>query len=372
MFIPNWRQSSDLRLHRTRVRRVRAAATVFAALALASTALDVLANTYCAHNATELSTALTDAGNGGTHNGQSNVVHITDGTFTTSAAPFFFGTTSAADLTLDGGWNTSCTIQNLSPGMTVLDGGGSTQVLSIGTNGDLTVAHLTIRNGNYGVSAGSGAAIALNGLDAGAILIFSNNVVRDNVSTFGGGGAGLAISGNGTVTVENNLFTGNSSTTAAALAVSLTVGTAYLTNNTITHNTNSTSASSITSIGASTATGYVSNTISYANLGPGIRDFYLYGTGKVLFVHDDYSSIDGGAAAAGGTGNFAGVDPKFASASDFHLKSSSPVLRAGTTIPSGGLPDKDLDGNPRIFAGKIDLGAYENVDAIFFNGFDAP
>jgi hypothetical protein len=369
MFIPI-RPQSDLRLHRVTVPFARASATVLAALALASPALDVLANPYCAHDATELAADLADAGNGGAHNGQNNIVHIASGTFTTSSAPFFFGTTSGADLTIDGGWNTSCTIQNLSPGTTVLDGGGLTQVLSIGTNGDLTVAHLTIRNGNSG-GVGSGAAIALNGLDASAILIFGSNVVRDNVNTVSGS-AGLAISGSGTVTVENNLFTGNSSTSVAAFSVGLTVGTAYLTNNTITNNTNSTNGSAITSIGASTATGYVSNTISYANHGPSIKDFFLYGTGKVLFVHDDYSTIDGGTAAAGGTGNFTSVDPKFVSATDFHLKSSSPLLRAGTTTPSGGLPDKDLDGNPRIFAGKIDLGAYENVDAIFFNGFNPP
>jgi hypothetical protein len=345
----------------------------FRALAIMSAALafvrPVLANTYCAQNATQLSTALADAGNGGTHNGQNNTILIGSSTFTTTGVPFFFGTTSGADLTIDGGWNSVCTVQSPSPGATVLDGGSLTQVLSISTNGDLTVMHLTIRHGSYGSGAGSGAAIALNGANANAIVIFSSNVVRDNMSTFGGG-AGLAIYGNGTVTVEDNLFTGNSSTTVAAFAVNLTVGTAYLTNNTITNNTNSTNGSAITSIGNSTATGFVSNTISYANQGPSIKDFHLDGTGKVQFVHSDYVSIDG--TPASGTGNFTNVDPKFVGAGDYHLRDFSPLLRAGTPTPMGGLPATDLDGNARASGGKVDLGAYQNVYLLFANGFDPP
>jgi hypothetical protein len=343
-------------------------ATVAFVLVIGSLATSAVANTYCVQNAAQLGTALADAGNGGAHNGQNNTIHIGSGTFTTTGVPFFFGTTSGADLTIDGGWNSICTIQSPSPGATVLDGGSLTQVLSIGTNGDLTVMRLTISHGSYAGGAGSGAAIALNGTNANAIAIFSSNVVRDNTSTVGGG-AGLAISGNGTVTVEDSLFTGNSSTTVAAFSVNLTVGTAYLTNNTITNNTNSTSGSAITSIGSSTATGFVSNTISYANQGPSIKDFHLDGIGTVQFVHSDYISIDGTAAA--GIGNFTNVDPKFVGAADYHLRDLSPLLRAGTATPTGGLPTMDLEGNPRSSGGKVDLGAYQNVYLIFANGFDA-
>lgn len=338
-------------------------------LVLDSLTRGALANTYCAQSASQLSAALADAGNGGAHNGQNNIVHIAGGTFTTTAVPFFFGTTSGADLTIDGGWNSACSVQNPTPGTTVLDGGSLTQVLSISTNGDLTVMNLTIRHGSYSGGAGSGAALSLNGATATAIAIFSSNVVRDNTSTVGGG-AGLAISGNGTVTVEDSLFTGNTSTTVAALSINLTVGTVYLTNNTITNNTNSTSGSAITSIGSSTATGFVSNTISYANQGPTIKDFHLDGIGKVQFVNSDYVSIDGTPAA--GTGNFTNVDPKFVGAGDYHLRDVSALLRAGTATPAGGLPPKDLEGNPRGSSGKVDLGAYQNVYLIFANGFDLP
>ncbi|HET7779666.1 MAG TPA: choice-of-anchor Q domain-containing protein [Rudaea sp.] len=342
---------------------VRAALAIAAALAAAG----AHAKTYCAHNASELQAALTDAGSAGTSNNQDNTIQVTNGTFTTSGAPFFFGTVSGFALTLEGGYNGTCSSQNLAPGISVLDGGGLTRVLSIQTNGDITVRHLTIQNANYGGSAGGGAAIALNDANAGEIAIFDGNIVRDNVDGFGTGG--LTIFGNGTAYIENNLFVGNSAPAAAALSTSLTVGTVYITNNTITGNTNTGSSNMITGIGEAGATGHVSNTISYGNHGTGAYDFYLYGFEKVDFVHNDYTTIIG-TPAPGGSGNLIGVDPRFVAVDDFHLRSTSPLLQAGTLTPAGGLPVIDLEGHPRSFAGHVDLGAFENVDYIFANGFD--
>ena len=56
-------------------------------------------------------------------------------------------------------------------------------------------------------------------------------------------------------------------------------------------------------------------------------------------------------------------DPQWLGTGDFpyNLSSTSPCIDAGTlNLPQGvTLPDKDLAGNPRIFNGKIDMGAYE-------------
>jgi hypothetical protein len=344
-------------------RPVRASFAIIAALAAAASH----AKTYCAHNASELQAALDDAGSAGTSSNQDNTIQVTSGTFTTSATPFSFGTVSGFALTLEGGYNGTCSSQDFAPGVSALDGANLTQVLSIQTNGDITVRHLTIQNANYGGSAGGGAAIALNNANAGEIAIFDSNVVRDNVDGYATGG--LTIFGNGTAYIENNLFVGNSSPAAAALSTSLTVGTVDITNNTITGNTNTGSNNMITAIGGADATGHVSNTISYGNHGTGAYDFYLYGFQKVDFVHNDYTSITG-TPAPGGSGNLIGVDPQFVDIDDFHLRSTSPLLRAGTPTPAGGLPALDIEGYARSIAGRVDLGAFENIDYIFANGFD--
>ena len=145
----------------------------------------------------------------------------------------------------------------------------------------------------------------------------------------------------------------------------------YLTNDTIVGNTCTTSGCSITSIGDSSGApnAFVSNTISYGNTAT--HDFYLYFAGSVEFTNDDYGSLNS-TPSASSSANLIGVDPQFIAADDFHLRSTSPLLRAATLVPPGGLAVGDLEGNPRSVAGLVDIGAYENVDFIFANGFEAP
>jgi hypothetical protein len=333
-----------------------------AAIVLAGPAQAAL---FCAHDATELQTALTTAGG----NTQDNEVRIANGTFTTSAAPFNFGTINGFALTIEGGYDAGCATQDPSPGRTVLDGAGLTRVLTIQTNGFVEVRHVTIQNASFGGSAGAGGQISL-GIGNSGVAVFADNVVRDNASSFAGGG--FTFLGNGTLYIQNNLFTGNSAPATAAFATNMGDGsTSYITNNTITDNTNTDADRPITAIGGSspTAIAYVTNTISYGNHGSGLKDFYLYGFQTVQFVANDYTTIDG-AAADGSGDNLIGVDPKFAGADDFHLLSTSPLLRAGSLTPAGGLPATDLEGNPRSVDNQVDIGAYENADFIFADGFE--
>ena len=51
------------------------------------------------------------------------------------------------------------------------------------------------------------------------------------------------------------------------------------------------------------------------------------------------------------------LDPLFVSPGDFHLSSNSPCVDAGN---NDGVPDFDLDGNPRIAGGIVDIGVYES------------
>ena len=57
-----------------------------------------------------------------------------------------------------------------------------------------------------------------------------------------------------------------------------------------------------------------------------------------------------------GTGNIS-QDPKFIDVDNLRLQASSPCINAGSNDLAVG--NKDLDGNPRIFGGMVDMGAYE-------------
>jgi len=88
------------------------------------------------------------------------------------------------------------------------------------------------------------------------------------------------------------------------------------------------------------------------------NNIYIYGHPPTGSVTTSYSNIQGGWA---GTGNI-DSDPLFIDANNgnYHLSSGSPCINAGTPDTTGlNLPDYDLDGNPRIVNGIIDMGTYE-------------
>jgi len=331
---------------------------------------------YCAHTSAELAAVLADVSDSGIANGQDNVIHLVAGTFSAAGSRFSYSSTSGYALVLDGGYDATCTTQDPKPGLSKLDGGGANQVLSIQTNGNISVRHLLIQNGLHNGSDGGGAQIALvqtQASDPAPTLVFANNVVRNNSSNYAVGGLAVFLGKTGstaTVYVENNLFVGNTAPAAGALFVDLGAGsTAYLTNNTITGNTSSNPDASTTALGdpSGAITGYVSNTISYANAAA--HDFYLY-TNTVQFNNNDYDNIRG-TPAVGSAGNVTNVDPQFVATGNYDLKPASALHGIGRINPAGGLPLTDIASRPRSFAGKVDLGAHQNGDGIFANGFGA-
>ena len=323
------------------------------------------AATYCAHTALELQIDLTAAAG----SGQDNTIHVVSDTLVTSGGPFSYLSTSGFALTIDGGYDNTCTKQDLMPGMTVLDGGDATRVLTIQSNGSVDVRHLTIQHASYGGSAGAAGQIYLT---AAKVATFADNVVRDNVSGYSVGG--FYFGGIGILRLENNLFVGNTAPTAAAFATDMgDNSTIYITNNTIAGNTDTVDNNWIATIGGGSTTmfAYVSNTISYRNTGNGLYDYRMPGFENVQFNYDDFGSISGSSPAPG-SGNNVNVDPKFVGVGDYRLQPTSPLINAGTTSPAGGLPATDIAGDSRTFANHVDLGAYESGDRIFANDFDLP
>jgi len=78
----------------------------------------------------------------------------------------------------------------------------------------------------------------------------------------------------------------------------------------------------------------------------------------------------GGTAPQSFSSNISAVDPGFldAAANNFRLSPASPLRNAGGFIE--GNAAVDLDGNPRVDASVIDMGAYEFQSGEFRNGFE--
>ena len=93
---------------------------------------------------------------------------------------------------------------------------------------------------------------------------------------------------------------------------------------------------------------------------------FAYGAGSVAvddkgylgIVEHTYSNVEGGFP---GIGNI-DADPLFVDQAneDYHLSLGSPCINGGSNYAPD-LPAVDLEGNPRIQHGAVDMGAYETI-----------
>ena len=119
----------------------------------------------------------------------------------------------------------------------------------------------------------------------------------------------------------------------------------------------------------------------------GIIDCILWDGGNIIWINDrskiaiSYSNIQGGWL---GTGNI-DADPLFADPNgpddiydneddDLCLAPLSPCVDAGDPGYAPGPDKKDIDGNPRVVSGRVDMGAYEFQGIIYVDnqGIDNP
>ncbi len=91
-------------------------------------------------------------------------------------------------------------------------------------------------------------------------------------------------------------------------------------------------------------------------------------TPQEIYVSSDtvsvaYSNIQGGWAGIGNIDD----DPLFVGSGNYSysIQDLSPCVNSGTPDTTGlNLPEYDLAGNPRIYGGRIDMGAYENQNVV--------
>jgi hypothetical protein len=105
------------------------------------------------------------------------------------------------------------------------------------------------------------------------------------------------------------------------------------------------------------------------------QEIYFWEEDDPSSITISYSDIQGGEAGIvtnnNGTiywleGNI-NEDPLFVGTGDhpFSLQDPSPCVNAGIPDTTGlNLPEFDLAGNPRVYGGRIDMGAYENQNVI--------
>ncbi|MEO6690615.1 MAG: hypothetical protein ABIS07_09465 [Dokdonella sp.] len=327
------------------------------------------AATFCVNNAGALQTALDMASN----NGETNTIKVSSGTYLSPTNGFrYFRTSGTGALDIEGGWNAGCAVQTPDAALTILDGQANMNVLSVVDSSGLGVVirYFTVLHG--------GSMVGVPAFQAGSHGEVHVDNCRFRLNDLGSNSAGVIYVNavTGPLYFTNNVVANNGSPTAGSpVAIDLGAGatdvTFYINNNTIADNmfdTTSSSSGALFLSPSSAAHSSLANNILWGNGG---NEFAQNITIMPLMLNNDVDVLNV-TPAAGSSGNL-GVNPHFVSVTNHHLLSSTQLYNAGYTAPPGGYGVFDLDGNPRVALGVVDIGAYElqtEPDEIFLDGFD--
>jgi len=348
-----------------------------AALLAMGASLAAHAATFCATTSAELQADLATAAG----NNQDNTIDVLESTYDVPAGGFVYDSNSNHSLDLEGGWYGSspghCLFQEFTGNETVLDGQNTDPVMNIqteGTTGNITVRYFIFQNGLGDPAAlvlfaaqSTGAIRVENSLFRGnhiktdnhddpivgvisdfGVIYFLDNAIVDNV--------GFPSNVNFPLHFALYLYSGDIADTFAV----------YMNNNTIAGNT-ATDASPLMGFFPNGGAFTVSNNIVWDG---SISDIYnnSFNAPNMVFANNDVDSFFATPATSIDDIN---KDPKFIDAAhgNFRLMGNSPAGDAGENSPPGTTRNVDLDGNPRVVFGTVDMGAYEVQQEIFADGF---
>ena len=233
-------------------------------------------------------------------------------------------------------------------------------------NSSPTITKNVIRN-NIGPMVTEGDFIAVSygvGIScAECTPIITHNIIRDN-SGYAGAGIMTYLSD---AMISNNMIYNNTAYVGGAF-VALYGG--RLINNTITNNNSTGIAGNmylISEPGFSPCT-LINNIICNATFGGGIVRETINNEDVIMF-NNVWNNADGnyinGSNLTGTNGNIS-QNPLFVNsfANDYHLQTGSPCITAGDPEFTVSPDETDIDGDPRIYAVRIDIGADEFIGYI--------
>lgn len=227
---------------------------------------------------------------------------------------------------------------------TIIDGGGTNRCATLGSVSNYTNTTLT------GFTLRNGSALCGGGSYLGTLnncLLTSNTAGRSIF--FGGFGEENGGGGSYGGVLNNCIVADNSSVSEEGGACN-----GILNNCTLVGNMTGFDGSSFLLVGGGSAYGNIfNNCIVWGNtIADGITLNYSSSTFR-------YSCTDPLPSTSQDGGGNIGSDPMFVDAAngDYRLQAGSPCINAGLNELSVG--SVDLDGNPRIYNGRVDMGAYE-------------
>ena len=219
----------------------------------------------------------------------------------------------------------------------ILDGFTLTNGLTAANGGGVSVERggVVRRCVIAGCSAASGG-----GVEFGSVTgMLDQCEVRDNSASANGGGVFCSLPG---VILRNCLMVGNRAQSGAGV-FAWDGGT--LENCTVVSNSASSAGGGVyLHLG-----GEIINSIVYSNIAPASPNWHT--NAAVRVEHTCTTPVIGGA------GNLTN-EPGFLGGGDYHLAANSPCLNTGSNLAWMGSA-ADLEGRPRLMAGRVDRGAYE-------------